>query len=29
VVDADQRRHVVAKPLDEPLGDTAPRPVFL
>jgi hypothetical protein len=28
VVDADQRRHILGQPLDQPLGDAAPRPVF-
>ena len=28
VVDADQRRHVLGQPFDQPFGDAAPRPVF-
>jgi hypothetical protein len=28
VVDADQRRHILGQPLDQPLGDAAPRSVF-
>src|SRR6516165_3361768 len=28
VVDAHQRRHALGKPLHQPLGDAAPRPIF-
>jgi hypothetical protein len=28
VINADQRRRVRGKPLHQPLGNTAPRPVF-
>jgi hypothetical protein len=28
VVDADQHRHILGQPLDQPFGDAAPRPVF-